>query len=84
MTANARRYLSLAVWVALLAVFVASALRPACASPYPVAACVVVAVVSLVGIFCALSEFFGAPFDDARFERRINRELARNAEGETR
>lgn len=78
MTANTRRWLSLAVWVAMLAMFAAGAVPQLRHGRHPVAACVAFAIVFLGGAYCALREFFGPPFDDARFERRINRHIARN------
>lgn len=78
MTANSRRWLSLAVWVAMLAMFAAGAIPQLRSARHPVAACVAFAIVLLGGAYCALRDFFGLPFDDARFERRVNREVARN------
>ncbi len=70
-TANARRWTSLALWVAMLAVFAGASVSAVSAARHPVAACVSFAIV-------ALREFYGPPFDDARFERRINKQLERN------
>lgn len=82
MTANSRRNLSLAVWVAMLAMFAAASIPQLRSARHPVAACVAFAIVFLGGAFCALREFFGPPFDDARFERRINEHLDRSVQGE--
>ncbi len=85
MTANSRRNLSLAVWVAMLAMFAAGAIPQLRDARHPVAACVAFAIVLLGGAYCALRDYFAAPFDDARFDRRINKQLSRNAErGEAR
>lgn len=79
MTANTRRWLSLFAWLVLIAIFCLSGFAAtAFEDRAPVAKRVLVAVVALVGLLWALREFFGPPFDDARFERRVNREIARN------
>lgn len=82
MTANTCRWLSLAAWVAMLAMFAAGSVPQLLHARHPVAACVAFAVVFLGGAYWALREFFGPPFDDARFERRINEHLNRSVQGE--
>lgn len=82
MTANARRWISLALWAVMLTVFGTIAVRAVHDARHPVAAAVSFAIVAIGGMFCALSELFATPFDDARFERRINRHLSANRNGE--
>lgn len=69
-----------ATLAAICAVVVRIARTPG--APYPVTSAVLAAVLLLGLLYLALREFFGDA--DARFERRLHRDIARNFDPEDR
>lgn len=84
MTARTSARLFWSAAVVTLGVILALAVRIARTpgAPYPVTSAVLAAVLLLGLLYLAAREFYGD--DDARFERRVNRDLARNLDPEDR